>query len=68
MMKPTDGTVSYGVPPSQGMTLLDYFAGQALNGIMADWSGFTDDDAKRAAEFSYQFAAAMLKARKAYIE
>lgn len=60
------GDVDYGDP---GMSLLDYFAGQALAGILA--GGFADtiphDDVgggDQAAGFAYQYADAMLKARE----
>jgi hypothetical protein len=51
-----------------GMTLRDYFAGQALIGILS--GGFADtvphDDVeggRQAAQFAYQYADAMLTAR-----
>ena len=53
-----------------GMTLRDYFAAQALKGLLA--GGFADtiphDDVeggRQAACFAYQYADAMLKARSA---
>jgi len=46
-----------------GMSLRDYFAGQALTGMCAntDW---TDEGHKRIAENAYMHADVMLKARK----
>lgn len=53
----------------KGMSLRDWFAGQALAGILA--GGFADtiphDDiggGRDAADYAYQYADAMLKARK----
>ena len=53
-------------PPQQGMTLRDWFAGQALAGMMASRNPTSprfhpDDDA----EYVYAVADAMLKARGA---
>ena len=51
-----------GTQHNDGMTLRDYFAAAALQGIMADGGGASwDDDAKNA----YKAADAMLKAREA---
>jgi hypothetical protein len=44
----------------QGMSLRDYFAGQALAGLAQDESV----TAKRAGEIAYEMADAMLEARK----
>ncbi len=46
----------------QGMTLRDYFAGQALGGLSAD-PKFDADDI-RTAELAYRYADAMLKVRE----
>ena len=48
---------------AQGMTLRDYFAGQALAGAMADhtWSS----EKYQTAEWAYAIADAMLEARNA---
>ncbi|MFG1401989.1 hypothetical protein [Xanthobacter sediminis] len=63
--------VAWPVPnaPEMGMSLRDWFAGQALAGILA--GGFADtiphDDANGggdAAFFAYQYADAMLKTRE----
>jgi uncharacterized protein YodC (DUF2158 family) len=47
-----------------GMTLRDWFAGMALQGILAH-PGIEPDDANRngSSELAYEFADAMLKAR-----
>ena len=45
-----------GYEPDRGMTLLDYFAGQAIG-------GFTDLKPAVAAEYAYLFANAMLADR-----
>ena len=47
---------------SQGMTLRDYFAGQALAGLLADPSVL--EDASGVAYTAYIFADAMIAARK----
>lgn len=48
--------------PSNGMTLRDYFAGQALAGMLADSerSGTLEEYTR----YAYDFADAMLKARE----
>ncbi len=45
---------------SGGMTLRDWFAGQALSNKYAE----TETDPNKAAEWAYQIADAMLEARK----
>ena len=53
---------------SQGMTLRDYFAGQALVAISSLWKGnigdFDNEAADRAARASYRMADAMLAERE----
>ena len=49
-------------PPNHGMTLRDYFAGQALASIVGS-SGFNEATHPRLAEVSYRLADAMLKER-----
>lgn len=44
-----------------GMTLRDYFAAKALSGLCVNGDGF---DLKKLAEYSYEVADAMLKARQ----
>lgn len=55
--------------PHSGMTLLDYFAGKALEGICAKWGEMAIDLPRRAdyARYTYNMAEAMLaeKARRA---
>lgn len=47
-----------------GMTLRDYFAAKALNGILSDPNaGLLEDDLSRYANIAYKAADAMLKAR-----
>ena len=54
-----NGNVQHGW---NGMSLRDWFAGQALAGILAHPE--TNDDIETAAVFSYAYADAMLRARK----
>lgn len=54
--------------PREGMTLLDYFAGQALAGCLA-WSpggarGFQQINPNDAAELSYGYAAEMVAEKR----
>ena len=52
-----------------GITIRDYFAGQALNGMLSrnayegGWCP-SKDGVNKVAKFSYEYADAMLKARK----
>lgn len=48
----------------EGMTLRDYFAAQALNGLIAHLVGLKGKDVKDYAKRSYQYADAMLKQRE----
>jgi hypothetical protein len=54
-----NGQVQYG---ANGMTLRDWFAGQALAGLIADPS--RDGSADDRARYAYAYAAAMLRARE----
>lgn len=51
-----------------GMSLRDYFAGQAMIAVSRVWMGsigdFDADAARRSARAAYDFADAMLEARK----
>lgn len=50
---------------SKGMTLRDYFAGQALIGLLAQSRGTaTTSDLSEGAEYAYKMAEAMLAARE----
>lgn len=49
---------------SSGMMLLDWFAGQALVGLLSDPN--IRDDASRFAEAAYEQAAAMIRVRVRY--
>ena len=53
-------------PPGEGMTLRDYFAAKAMQGLLAQSCGTAlGSDPKFAAEYAYATADAMLKARQA---
>ncbi len=54
-------TVFFG---EDGMTLRDWFAGQALTGWLASYDADQSVKAKSLAEFAYGVADAMLEARK----
>lgn len=56
---PTDGMLD-----NEGMTLRDYFAAKALQGMLAENGGGPMRN-NTLAEFSYEIADAMLKAREA---
>ena len=61
---PGDG--SYSSNPQDGMTLRDYFAAQALTGMLASYTGddSTFPQPSEAANAAYSFADAMLAARR----
>jgi hypothetical protein len=46
---------------SEGMTLRDYFAAKAMQGMMSDHT--RDNSAKEIADYAYQVADAIMKAR-----
>lgn len=50
-------------PLHQGLTLRDYFAAIAMQGILAEWIGTLSKD--ELANWSYTYADAMLAAREA---
>ena len=56
---------SWGVAPSKGMSLRDWFAGQALSSLftLEHVQSWERDEFSAAAEYAYQVADAMLKAR-----
>ena len=53
------------VDPQRGMTLLDYFAGQAIGGLTSRCGQLAS--AKCVAQQAYQIAKAMLDARKVFL-
>lgn len=67
---PQNDLSGYGMGPAErnngGMTLRDWFAGQALNGLICANDGIEGTDPLRAIAFaSYAMADAMLAAREA---
>ena len=48
----------------KGMTLRDYFAAQAMQGMLASCTGWSEAGIERLAKCSYMTADAMLKARE----
>ncbi len=64
MEKINDGGSLVTFVDGQTMTLRDYFAGQALAGILMG-NVIAYDNPNKAAQWSYQTADAMLRARKA---
>jgi hypothetical protein len=50
---------------SPGMTLRDYFAAKAMQGLMASWGMHDVSDFEDIASDSYRLADAMMKAREA---
>ena len=69
---PQSDLSNYGIGPSDvgngGMSLRDWFAGQALAGIIAGWPANERISEARAAEISYHAADAMIAARDAQRE
>jgi hypothetical protein len=62
-----DGDPVYGPKNLHGMTLRDWFAGQALDGYLASWSDESDGnffEPNHVAKSMYAFADAMLEARE----
>lgn len=57
---PNTGNTSWDMHPAEGMTLRDWFAGQALTGLLA--SDMLADN-ERFAQAAYTYADAMLAAR-----
>ena len=58
-----DGTWITEIPGNSGMTLRDYFAAKAMQGLVVDGVGSLMDE--ELADWAYRLADAMLKARKA---
>ena len=50
---------------NEGMTLRDYFAAQAMQGMLAACTGWSDAEQERLARTSYKMADEMLKRREA---
>lgn len=65
---PNIGNNAWSMQPTEGMTLRDWFAGQALggalSGILSDGSTIERSDAPTYAALAYAIADAMLAARK----
>ena len=65
---PTDGTdIPWMMPPFPGMSLRDWFAGMAMQGVIADsgWEPIVRSDGiTPVSEVAYAIADAMLAARK----
>ena len=57
--QPTDSTLSW-----QGMTLRDYFAAKAMQGMLAACTGWSEDQQERLAKCSYAMADQMLSVRE----
>jgi hypothetical protein len=49
---------------TEGMTLRDYFAAQAMQGMLAACTGWSEAGIERLAKCSYMTADAMMKARE----
>ena len=61
---PKDGAINIGNPKSSGMTLRDYFAGQALIGILTTRGvPKVDNDISADVRDAYEYADAMLAER-----
>ena len=62
---PTTKPLEHWGDPNQGMTLRDYFAAKAMQGLLAGITPTTVWSHDEAAETAYNVADAMLKARQA---
>ena len=54
---------AYLMSTEQGMTLRDYFAAQAMQGMLSACTGWSEADQERLAKCSYKMADEMMKAR-----
>jgi len=63
---PCEGGMDGGLYPDPGMSLLDYFAGQAMIGMMQGMRPYSNEW-DRSASDAYKQAVAMLKARDAIL-
>lgn len=59
------GVLNQRGPLNQGMTLRDYFAGQAINGFVSTNNWLNDSDPLNIAKRAYRIADAMIEAREA---
>jgi len=59
-----DNSLAYTYPSHQGMTLRDWFAGQALAGLLACGEAHDEHTDSVTAGAAYKMADAMLKARE----
>jgi len=50
---------------TEGMTLRDYFAAKAMQGMLAACTGWSEQEQTRLAKCSYMMADEMMKAREA---
>lgn len=50
-------------PNETGMSLRDYFASQAMQGMLSACTGWSESDQERLAKCSYKMADEMMKAR-----
>lgn len=58
-----DHDTTYERMPTEGMTLRDFFAAKAMQGMLAACSGWSEGQQERLAKCSYSMADEMLKAR-----
>ena len=56
---------AYSMSTEQGMTLRDYFAAKAMQGMLASCTGWSEHEQTRLAKCSYMMADAMMKAKEA---
>ena len=61
---PAFPTVGAGAGDETGMTLRDYFAAKAMQGMLAACTGWSEAQQERLAKCSYSMADEMLKARE----
>lgn len=54
---------AYAMSTERGMTLRDYFAAKAMQGMLAACTGWSEANLERLAKCSYSTADAMMKAR-----
>ena len=54
---------AYSMSTERGMTLRDYFAAKAMQGMLSACTGWSESDQERLAKCSYKMADEMMKAR-----